>query len=131
MICVAATDQNDNLASFSNYGASVDLAAPGVGTTSTWPAYTNVYTEGFESLAGWTNFSGGTFGQAPIHASGSFSAADSPFRNYSPSQNTLFAFGSSVASLAAGKVASTSTTSTLRPELGHDYFMTYGSLTTA
>ena len=31
VICVAATDQNDALASFSNYGASVDLAAPGVG----------------------------------------------------------------------------------------------------
>jgi hypothetical protein len=30
VICVAATDKNDNLASFSNYGAqSVDLAAPG------------------------------------------------------------------------------------------------------
>ncbi|MEN8252649.1 MAG: S8 family peptidase, partial [Patescibacteria group bacterium] len=31
LICVAATDQNDNLASFSNYGTtSVDIAAPGV-----------------------------------------------------------------------------------------------------
>ena len=48
VICVAATDQNDDLASFSNYGASVDLAAPGVGTTSTWPAYDTLYTQGFE-----------------------------------------------------------------------------------
>ncbi|MEA3323489.1 MAG: S8 family serine peptidase, partial [Patescibacteria group bacterium] len=31
IICVAATDQDDNLASFSNYGStSVDIAAPGV-----------------------------------------------------------------------------------------------------
>ena len=55
MICVAATDQNDNLASFSNYGGSVDLAAPGVGTTSTWPAYDTLYTQGFEDpFTGWT-----------------------------------------------------------------------------
>ncbi len=38
MIVVAATDQNDALASFSNYGAnSVDLGAPGVSILSTTP----------------------------------------------------------------------------------------------
>jgi subtilisin family serine protease len=38
LICVAATDQDDALASFSNYGAtSVDLAAPGVNIGSTYP----------------------------------------------------------------------------------------------
>ena len=37
VLAVAATDQNDNLASFSNYGAStVDLAAPGVNIYSTY-----------------------------------------------------------------------------------------------
>ena len=37
-ICVAATDSNDNLASFSSYGAStVQIAAPGVGILSTLP----------------------------------------------------------------------------------------------
>ncbi len=36
LVAVAATDANDNLASFSNYGAkSVDLAAPGAGILST------------------------------------------------------------------------------------------------
>ncbi len=36
VIAVAATDRNDELASFSNYGsASVDLAAPGASITST------------------------------------------------------------------------------------------------
>ncbi len=40
MIVVAATDQNDALASFSNYGStSVDLAAPGVNILSTLPTW--------------------------------------------------------------------------------------------
>lgn len=30
---------DDSLATFSNYGASVDIAAPGVGILSTWPRY--------------------------------------------------------------------------------------------
>jgi subtilisin family serine protease len=39
VISVAATDRNDQLADFSNYGpTSVDLAAPGVEVTSTLPA---------------------------------------------------------------------------------------------
>ena len=36
---VSATDSNNNLASFSNYGNSVDIAAPGVGILSTTPTY--------------------------------------------------------------------------------------------
>jgi subtilisin family serine protease len=39
VVCVAATDQSDNRAVFSNYGAStVDLGAPGVSVLSTVPA---------------------------------------------------------------------------------------------
>ena len=38
VVCVAASDHDDTLASFSNYGpANVDLAAPGVDIASTWP----------------------------------------------------------------------------------------------
>ena len=38
VVCVAASDNRDQLAPFSNYGAtSVDLAAPGVNIASTWP----------------------------------------------------------------------------------------------
>jgi Subtilase family/FG-GAP-like repeat len=35
VISVGATDQNDNLASFSNYGSTIDLVAPGIGITTT------------------------------------------------------------------------------------------------
>lgn len=47
IISVAATDQNDNLGTFSNYGAiSVDLAAPGVDIYSTLPGGAYGYKEG-------------------------------------------------------------------------------------
>jgi subtilisin family serine protease len=35
IICVAATDQNDQLTTFSNYGTAADVAAPGVNILST------------------------------------------------------------------------------------------------
>ncbi|MBN1451973.1 MAG: peptidase S8 [Anaerolineales bacterium] len=37
VLAVAATDNADNRAGFSNYGPEVDLAAPGVDIYSTWP----------------------------------------------------------------------------------------------
>ncbi|RAL26421.1 S8 family peptidase [Thermoflavimicrobium daqui] len=45
-IAVAATDQNDRRASFSNYGSWVDVAAPGVSIMSTYPGNT------YRSLSG-------------------------------------------------------------------------------
>ncbi|MDD3150947.1 MAG: S8 family serine peptidase, partial [Candidatus Gastranaerophilales bacterium] len=51
IISVAATDQNDNLAPFSNYGAnSIDVAAPGTNIYSTI-ADSPVMFENFESIA--------------------------------------------------------------------------------
>jgi len=44
VIAVAATDQNDNLASFSNFGSWVDVAAPGVDILSTYIRYRPPYT---------------------------------------------------------------------------------------
>lgn len=41
VIAVAATDQQDKKASWSNYGRWVDIAAPGVGIFSTLPNHTN------------------------------------------------------------------------------------------
>src|SRR3954452_12876056 len=86
VICVAATDQNDNLASFSNYGSSVDLAAPGVSTTSTWPAYDTLYTQGFEDpFSPWGVT--GTFARSSAqHAGGAWSLSDSPSGNYPQGQ---------------------------------------------
>jgi subtilisin family serine protease len=47
MISVAATDDEDRLASFSNYGSStVQLAAPGVSIASTYPSSSYAYLSG-------------------------------------------------------------------------------------
>jgi len=47
IVCVAASDQNDALADFSNFGStSVDLAAPGELIGSTWPGDGYVYLDG-------------------------------------------------------------------------------------
>jgi hypothetical protein len=47
IVCVAASDQSDGLAPFSNYGASsVDLAAPGVSILSTQPHDSFAYYSG-------------------------------------------------------------------------------------
>jgi len=60
IISVAATDQNDTLATFSNYGVtSVDVGAPGTNIYSTF-ANTNLLNESFDNLitpsipSGWT-----------------------------------------------------------------------------
>ena len=48
-IAVAATDQNDGRASFSDYGPEIDLAAPGVGIYSTVWAPPNQHTYEYKS----------------------------------------------------------------------------------
>ncbi len=53
MITVAATDSNDNKASFSNYGNNVDVSAPGVGIYTTYinGGYANTSGTSFSSPA--------------------------------------------------------------------------------
>jgi subtilisin family serine protease len=85
IICVAASDRTDELADFSNYGfASVDLAAPGLDIVSTFPAYSTIRSDDFETdlpgrwapsqLAG--NRAWGRTTEAKV--SGGFSVTDSP-----------------------------------------------------
>ena len=58
IVCVAATDNRDRLASFSNWGSvSVDLAAPGVDVLST-KAYSRVFFDDFEAANSQWTFGG-------------------------------------------------------------------------
>jgi hypothetical protein len=65
VICVAATDWNDQLSSFSDYGStSVDLAAPGDGILSTYPSPSDPAAGGADDYA----FLSGTSMAAPFVA---------------------------------------------------------------
>lgn len=63
VICVAATDQNDQLADFSNYGStSVDLGAPGVNVLSTVPNIVRKTDDQLTSgLSAWSQSPSGTW----------------------------------------------------------------------
>jgi subtilisin family serine protease len=93
---VAATDSNDNLASYSNYGASsVDLAAPGSRILSTVPAFTRPLRESFELdiSSTWTAGGTGTAWSRGLDSSGYF-ATDSASGTYQPSSDTWLATAS-------------------------------------
>jgi subtilisin family serine protease len=69
LICVAALDQNDALADFSNWGStSVDVGAPGTNILSTWAGTSASLTDTMDGMTfGWSvpiGVSGFTFGQA-------------------------------------------------------------------
>ncbi len=52
IVAAASTDYNDNLSSFSNWGAAtVDLAAPGSSIYSTVPPFVNLFYEDFQTVA--------------------------------------------------------------------------------
>jgi subtilisin family serine protease len=84
VLCVAATNQADELAGFSDWGAtSVDLGAPGTEILSTFPAIEKSLHEDFEasdfasrwSKSGTDNFGRGGAGDGPLTSSG---MTDSP-----------------------------------------------------
>jgi subtilisin family serine protease/Ca2+-binding RTX toxin-like protein len=92
LLCVAATTNADELASFSNWGpTSVDLAAPGVGILSTWRGDTQLFGDGLE-----TNFDNWTTGGTnntwartnEAAETGSWSATDSPGALYLAETNS-------------------------------------------
>ena len=87
IISVAATDQDDAKASFSNYGAvSVDVGAPGNNIYSAQPARQAVWSDNFDdgNMSDWTT--GGTLDtwglSSSIFYSSSYSLTDSPVGNY-------------------------------------------------
>ncbi len=69
IICVAALDPSEALASYSDYGAtSVDLAAPGTSVLSTFPATETLFSDNFETNdfgTKWTAYGAG-FGRAGV-----------------------------------------------------------------
>ncbi len=58
VIAVAATNQSDIKASFSNYGSWVDIAAPGVNIFSTMPSYDVSLTQYYGYTKNYSNLSG-------------------------------------------------------------------------
>ncbi|HYV14747.1 MAG TPA: S8 family serine peptidase [Conexibacter sp.] len=92
VICVAATDQSDQLASFSNRGhVSVDLGAPGVNVLSTFPLYSpdTFLSDDFETndfASKWTPTVGadGGFGRTNESPLTSFGMSDTPGRSLLP-----------------------------------------------
>ncbi len=90
LVCVAASDNQDNLAEFSNFGTTgVDLAAPGVEIYSTVPARTVPFSEGFgpDNLGKFT--SGGTSRWGTEGATWSDAyASDSVWSDYAANADT-------------------------------------------
>ncbi|MDQ3741495.1 MAG: S8 family serine peptidase, partial [Actinomycetota bacterium] len=101
IICVAATDQGDNLAYFSNWGAEgVDLAAPGVDTLSTVPGNDETFEETIATVdtfeaadfaARWEATGTPTFTRTQEKAAGGtgWSMTDSPGGQYGDYANAV------------------------------------------
>lgn len=91
IVCVAATDQNDRLTDFSNYGTrTVDLSAPGLDVLSAQPVYATPMSEFFDGddfESRWTT--GGkknTWGVATSMFGGALE--DSPGKKYKGNTNS-------------------------------------------
>ena len=99
ILCVAATDQRDGLASFSSYGASgVDLAAPGVDILSTLPVWETPIREDFEtSITGrWTTGGVNNSWGRQYEPDLSYLLADSPLNRYANDTNSWVQYASPV-----------------------------------
>ena len=103
ILCVAALDDQSELASYSNFGdQSVDVGAPGgdfqlgeaeiLSTKPSWGA--PLFSEDFENVSDWNAFlvspAGELWGQSANAAAGSVSAADSPAGDYENDTDSLF-----------------------------------------
>lgn len=120
IISVAATDHNDNLAWFSNYGAtSVDLAAPGVSIYSTIPARTELFFDNMSNLDNWTAQS--PWGLSTTYYSSPYSAADSPGGNYADNVNVSLKLNNAL-NLSGSRGAVLEYLLRLETESSYDFF---------
>ena len=101
VICVAAIDRNDDLASFSDYSATtVDLGAPGTEILSTFP-HEVLFADNFEGPLTWTATTGAGFAPAsdgPLTTNG---LSDSP--GAAPVASSTVASTSAGISIPAGE----------------------------
>lgn len=95
VICVAATNQSDGLASFSNYGAaSVDVAAPGEQILATHRTNKLPLVEDFETDASLSRWLAGGVNNtwartSELAGEGTWSITDSPGANYKDNTNSF------------------------------------------
>ena len=85
VVCVAASDLDDSLADFSNFGAAtVDLSAPGVAILGAQPPFADEFADGFEAdLSKWVVDAGSTWDRSNAASwRGNFSLSDSPSGDY-------------------------------------------------
>jgi len=105
IICVASTNKYDNLSSFSNYGNSVHVAAPGEDIYSTYPitpenfnssyCTNNIFFDDFESGAGNWYFEPPTGLSTKYYFSPTHSITDSVEGNY-PDNATIILMSKSI-----------------------------------
>ena len=94
VMSIAATDHNDNIASFSNYGVtSVDMGAPGVSILSTTPN------------SGYRFFSGTSMATPHVSGAAALLKSVSPSMSYADMKYALMYKGDSISSLS-GKTVS-------------------------
>jgi serine protease len=104
-MAVSAVDENENLASFSQYGDKVDVAAPGVDVLSTWTTNKSQYGGKYEKISGTSMACPAASGVAALGlaaAGGSGSLTPNELR--SRLKNTAVDIGLSTQKQGAGRV---------------------------
>jgi subtilisin family serine protease len=125
VICVAALDQADHLASFSDWGArSVDVGAPGTEILSTYPARVNRFTDDFEVndfATNWPFFADdGPFARSNEAPLSSFGMTDTP--GLAPTANTVRESFSRAIAIPAGDGACTFTQTRIVHVSGNGFY---------